>query len=426
MPTLIHPLSTVRLVVFLLICACHQANTTPENVNHALSTGHWRMELDLDSTDHHLGLPFLFDVDHRNSGWCFTIHNQNESIVVDSVNVQGDSIRVYMPFFDSEFRGIIQDTGHFHGTWHNHYKGPDYAIPFTATWGPEPRFITPPESAATDIAGDWEVHFIEQDGSEPAIGIFTADEGKVRGSFATETGDLRFLDGITTRDSLFLSSFNGSQAFLFRAAIRNDSLVGEFRSGHRWKQPWYGIRNPTFKLANDETITTLVPGQLIAFKFPDTDGNLRTLADEQYRGKAVVIEIMGTWCPNCMDQSRMLDELYGKFHKEGMEAIALSFERYPNQDRALAAIRHFKKRLGVRYEMLYGGMANRDSVAHRLPFISKLMSYPTTLLIGRDGTVRHIYTGIYGPSTGTRYLRFRERMENAIAELLREPPANAE
>ncbi len=412
--------------IFLLmgLAACQQHAPEPKASGTRLSTGHWRMVLDVDSTSSRLDLPFQFDLDKDATGWLITIHNQDEAIVVDSIAIRGDSIRVRMPFFDSEFRGTIQDTGHFSGLWYNRYKGPGYAIPFSATLGASPRFIHGSSQAGIDISGDWEVHFIDSAEIEPAIGIFTVDNGHVKGSFATETGDLRYLEGITTRDSLFLSSFNGSQAFLFRAAIRNDSLVGEFRSGHRWKQPWYGVRNPSFALANDETLTQLDPSKPVAFTFPDTRGIQHSLADEQYRGKAVVVEIMGTWCPNCMDQSRMLGELYGKYHKDGLEAVALSFERYPDTTQALAAIRHFKERLGIEYELLYAGLATRDTVQQKLPFISKLKSYPTTLLIGRDGTVRHIYTGIYGPGTGARYARFKERMETAIVEMLREQAVN--
>lgn len=381
------------------------------------------MVLDLDSTAARLDLPFLFDLEKGNSGWRITIHNQDEAIAVDSIAIKGDSIRVRMPFFNSEFLGTIQDSGHFSGSWYNHYKGSDYAIPFTASLGDNPRFSQAAAPASTNISGDWEVHFLDRSESEPAIGIFQIDNSRVKGSFATETGDLRFLDGITVRDSLFLSTFNGSQAFLFRAAIRNDSLLGEFRSGHRWKQRWYGVRNPSFALANDETLTRLDPAKPVAFTFPDTEGKLHALTDAKYRGKPVVVEIMGTWCPNCMDQSRMLGELYNKYHKDGLEAVALSFERYPDTAQALAAIRHFKQRLGISYDLLYAGLAKSDSVEHKLPFISKLKSYPTTLLIDKDGTVRHIYTGIYGPGTGERYVRFKERLENAIVELLREPAA---
>lgn len=379
------------------------------------------MVLDLDSTAAEVNLPFQFDLEHEQGHWRLYVHNQDETIVVDSVLVKGDSIKVRMPLFDSEFRGTIRDSACFHGWWYNFYKGPDYAIPFTAKLGRQPRFHGPAAPSAVALAGDWEVHFLDGENSEPAIGIFSVNGSHVKGSFATETGDLRFLEGITTQDSLFLSTFNGFQAYLFRAAIRNDSIVGEFRSGHRWKQAWYAVRNPSFTLANDETLTQLDPRHPVAFTLPDMDGTMRSLADARYKGKAVVVEIMGTWCPNCMDQSRMLDELYGKYHNEGLEAVAVAFERYPDRARALSAMRHFRSKLGIEYDLLYGGMAQSDSVVRKLPFISKLKSYPTTLLIGRDGTVRHIYTGIYGPGTGARYIHFKERMENALVELLREP-----
>lgn len=385
-----------------------------------LVTGAWHMALDLDSTSAYTELPFQFDLFLNDSTWSMVIHNQDESIGVDPVVLKGDSIRIRLPFFDSEFRGVVKDPRLFQGLWYNYYKGAGYSIPFTATAGERPRFGKPISTTSTDISGDWEVHFKDPDGDEPAIGIFVADNGHVKGSFATETGDLRFLEGATTRDSLFLSSFNGSQAFLFRAAVHKDSLIGEFRSGHRWKQPWYAVRNPHFALADDETMTQLDPAHPVAFSFPGTDGVVHSLQDEQYKGRAVVVEIMGTWCPNCLDGSRMLNEFHAKYRAEGLEVVALCFERYADSSAAMAAIHNFKERTGVDYDMLYAGFANKDSVVRKLPFISQLKSYPTTLLIGRDGSVRRIFTGIYGPGTGVRYTRFHERMENSIVELLRE------
>ena len=133
-----------------------------------------------------------------------------------------------------------------------------------------------------------QVHFTDDGDDEPAIGIFSVDHGHVKGSFATETGDLRFLEGVTTKDSLFLSSFNGSQAFLFSAAIRPDSLLGEFRSGHHWKQPWYAVRNPHFALADDETMTQLDMKYPVAFSFPDTEGTMHSLSDEKYRDLSLI------------------------------------------------------------------------------------------------------------------------------------------
>lgn len=407
------------LLLVLVLGACQQP--AESIADEKLATGPWHMALDLDTTRGFVELPFQFELARKDSDWTMVIHNQDESVTVDSILVSGDSIRIRMPFFDSEFRGVVKNSRLFQGLWYNHYKGPGYVIPFTATAGKQPRFAKATTSASLDISGDWEVHFTDAGDDEPAIGIFAVDQGRIKGSFATETGDLRFLEGVTTRDSLFLSSFNGSQAFLFSAAIRNDSLLGEFRSGNRWKQAWYAVRNPHFALANDETMTQLDPKHPVAFEFTDTEGTVHSLNDEKFRGRPVVVEIMGTWCPNCLDGSKMLNAFYAKYHKDGMEAVALCFERYPDSASSIAAMRYFKKSLGLEYDLLYAGFANKDTVARRLPFISQLKSYPTTLLIGRDGTVRRIFTGIYGPGTGERYFRFKDRMENSIVELLREP-----
>lgn len=416
----------IRAVCFafpllLLLSACgskvHKGASLP------LATGPWRMVMNIDTTGHVLELPFQFTLSHGPAGWAMVVHNQDEAIQVDSVSVAGDSIRIRMPFFDSEFRGAIAGDSLFSGVWANYYKGPHYTIPFTAVAGVQPRFKVPASKAGQDISGDWEVHFINPgEADEPAIGIFSIEDGRVKGSFATETGDLRFLEGIIGGDSLFLSSFNGSQAYLFRAALHGDSITGEFRSGKSHVQRWRAVRNAQFALANDETLTELDPAHAVDFSFSGPDGRLHTLADKQYQGKVVVLDIMGTWCPNCIDEARLLKELHGKYNAQGLEVVALSFERSTDTAVAMAALRRFRNNLGIPYTLLLAGTMHRDSVAMRLPYIKQLKAYPTTILVGRNGQVRHIYTGIYGPGTGARYSRFRERMENALVDLLREQP----
>lgn len=407
-------------IAALLWCACTGPAPEEEAVKTRLATGAWHMVLDIDSTRASLDLPFRFDLDSVNGHWQMTVRNQDEAIVADQIAIDGDSIRIRMPFFDSEFQGVIRGDTLFDGIWVNYYRGPDYRVPFIAMAGERPRFPDSHGPANTDISGDWEVHLIAKDRDEPAIGIFRVENGRVKGSFATEVGDLRFLDGIVTGDSLFLSSFNGSQAYLFRARIDGDRMDGEFRSGYRWKQTWNAMRNPDFKLADDETITSLNPDHPVAFAFPDIHGTVRSLSDEQYQGKVVVMEIMGTWCPNCIDEARMLREFHERYHDKGLETVALAFEYKDDSTVAMPALRNFSKRLDLPYDLLFAGSNKRDSVAKRLPFLDKLNAYPTTLIIGRDGEVKRIHTGIYGPGTGERYLRFKERMENTIVELLRE------
>jgi thiol-disulfide isomerase/thioredoxin len=417
-----------HFLFFLLPILCWTGCRDPAPVEAALPlvTGPWRMELDLDSTTGHVPLPFTFDLGHEGGAWSITIHNQLERIQVDSIVLEGDSIRIRMPFFDSEFRGVIAGDSAFNGLWTNHYKGLGYAIPFMARAGGQPRFLGQDSRPPAAISGDWEVHFNGPDGEEPAIGIFRTEGQQVTGSFATETGDLRFLEGRVSSDSLWLSTFNGFQAYLFRAAIRGDSLIGEFRSGHRYRQPWHGVRNPDFKLADDETATQLDPAHPFAFAFPGLDGRVHRHTDPEFAGKVLVVEVMGTWCPNCLDEARMLQEFQALYGQDGLRVVGLGFERFPDRERSLAALKRFRDGVGISYQLLYAGAARGDTVEAKLPFIEEFKSYPTTFLVARDGTVRHIYTGIYGPSTGDRYLRFRERMQNAILDLLREAPPKAQ
>lgn len=387
----------------------------------ALAEGPWQMQLDLDSTAGNRSLPFNFDLLRSGNGYRMVVHNQEESIAVDSIVVEHDSIYIQMPFFDSAFHGHIATDSLFTGIWINRYKGPDYTIPFVARAGTFPRFPSGQGPPNTLITGDWETYFISGSDREPAIGIFTSEHGRVKGTFATETGDLRFLEGVHTGDSLYLSSFNGSQAYLFKAKVSSDSMVGEFFSGYRWRQGWSATRNPGFALSDDEELTHLNNSHPLDFSFPDFNGRLLSYSDPRFRGKVVALEIMGTWCPNCLDQARMMKEFHQAYHAQGLETVALAFEHETDPALAMKALRNFSSRLELPYPVLYAGNKARENVAAQLPFLRQLNAYPTTLLIGRNGQVRHVYTGIYGPGTGERYHRFRSRMERAIQQLLAEP-----
>jgi thiol-disulfide isomerase/thioredoxin len=39
-----------------------------------------------------------------------------------------------------------------------------------------------------------------------------------------------------------------------------------------------------------------------------------------------LVNITGSWCPNCHDEAPFLAEVYNKYHDRGLEIVALSFE----------------------------------------------------------------------------------------------------
>jgi thiol-disulfide isomerase/thioredoxin len=294
-------------------------------------------------------------------------------------------------------------------------------IPFVAHAGATPRFTA--SAPAGDVGGHWEAHFSAGTSEAyPALGLFRQGaDGRVTGTFGTETGDYRFLEGVMDGDTLRLSSFNGSQAFLFTAVLRNDSLHGIFSSGIHWSEPWLAVRNPSFRLRDPDSLTVLKEGHdMVQLRFPSLDGDSIATTDDRYSGKPLVVQIMGSWCANCVDEAVLLNELYERYHDAGLEVIAVAFEKHPDHQRALAGLERFRRTLDVDYPILYAGVASKENTRAQLPFLEHVMSYPTCIFIDRSGKVRKIHTGFYGPGTGVYYEAFKRDLEAFVQQLVAE------
>lgn len=383
-------------------------------------TGPWLFTLDLGAGNH---LPFNTELAKDSTAWSLTVLNSTERILVDQVVIEGDSFHVQMPLFDSEFIGLFSSDSTLSGRWWNHLKGPDYSIPFHATAGRSERFPTASPHEAHDLSGTWEAHYSLGTADEyAAIGLFEQQGTRMRGTFLTETGDYRYLEGVVSADSLHLSCFDGSHAFLFKAGWRSDSLVGRFWSGNHWQEPWVAVRNPAFTLRHPDSLTHLREGYAMAdFRFPLLDGGYVSPRDTAHAGNVIMVQVMGSWCPNCVDETVLLDEMYAKYNHEGLSVVALAFEKQNDSLKAIDALRKFRDRLHVTYEIAYAGTAGKEDAAARLPFLDHVMSYPTCIFIDRAGKVRRIRTGFYGPGTGTHYLNYRRNLELFIEQMLAEP-----
>lgn len=382
--------------------------------------GTWRMELDLDGA----ALPFQFDLQReKDTAWVARIHNATESILVNDIELREDTFVMRMPLFDSEFRGIVRNDSMIEGAWCNHLKGPDYRIPFVARAGQTHRFNGPADGEGS-FAGTWEAHFSKgTPDAYNAIGLFEQQSaGRVTGTFVTETGDYRFLEGSVHADSMRLSCFDGSHAFLFTAKLTDDSIAGHFWSGTHWQEPWVARRNPDFKLRHPDSLTFLKEGYDMAdFSFPDLEGKPVSPRDARFKGKVLMLQVMGSWCPNCVDETVLLKELYDIYTDQGLEVIALAFEKYSEEERAITGLKRFRNALGIQYPMVYAGMASKEQAAAKLPFLDHVMSYPTCVFVDRAGKVRRIHTDFYGPSTGQHHENYKRTLRSFVEQLLAEP-----
>lgn len=409
------------LPLLILLSSCvrpHQQDQDPR-------TGPWRFVLDLrnDSSEARADLPFLAELQQQDQGWVLFVKNGEERIKVHEITIVGDSVHVRMPLFDAALLGRLEGDSVIRGRWHNYLRGPGYSVPFVAHAGPQPRF-SPQVPARAGFGGQWKTLFTGTSccDSSYAIGLFQQDNERVTGTFATETGDYRFLEGVVSGDSLFLSSFNGTQANLFKAVLRNDSILGLIYGGTHHRGAWKAERNASFRLRDEDSLTTVKEGyQMVDFNFPTIDGGHVSPKDPEHAGKVLVVQVLGSWCPNCMDESLLLKEVYAKYHGQGLDIVGISFERYAEEQKARATLQRFSKHLDLPYPIGYAGEAKKENLQAQLPFLKDFMSFPTCIFIGRDGTVRRVHTGFYGPGTGEHYAAYSRELDRFIADLIAEP-----
>jgi hypothetical protein len=76
----------------------------------------------------------------------------------------------------------------------------------------------------------------------------------------------------------------------------------------------------------------------------------------------------------------------------------------------------------ITYAVLLAGVSDKAEATKAVPDLSAVLSYPTTVFIGRDGAVRWIHSGFAGPGTGRHHEELVAEMEERIELLLSETP----
>lgn len=408
----------MKIKLALLIITCSTLNSIKAQ---QLKMGIWQSVLTLNEEEK-IELPFNFETKKQGKKNVLVIRNGEERILVDELKLKKDSLNFKMPIFDSEFKTKNYGDS-LVGVWINYARKDKNIIPFKAYFGKSQRFNRALGKPNPMYEGKWEVTFSPgTNDSSKAIGVFKqANSIYTTGTFLTETGDYRYLEGLQDGTTLYLSCFDGSHAFLFTAKSDGTTIKnGLFYSGSHWKEPWIGKRNDDFKLKDAETITQMNAGfESVNFSFMNGKKEKISINDEKYKNKVIIVQLLGSWCPNCMDETAYLSQLYKTYNKKGLEIIGLAFERTGDFNKAVSNVDRLKKRFNVDYEILITGLTGKEKAGESLPMLSKISAFPTTLFINKQGKVVQIHTGFSGPATGTAYEEFKTKTEKLINELLK-------
>ena len=404
----------IRLFLGLAISALYST----ANGQSPLNTGVWR---GVTKTTAGVEIPFNFEVTNSGRQTQLAIINGSERFSITDVKYKGDSIFIHMPLFDSQFR-LKHVQGKLTGRWIKNLGTKLVAMQFEATPNTSWRFKTP-EKPAVNITGRWSVSFVSDGKTDLTVGEFKQVGAKVTGTFLSTTGDYRFLEGVVTGNNLYLSAFDGGHDYLFTAKVSSNKITGgKFYAGLTSVDTWSGVKNANAKLPDAYSLTALKPGyKKLGFTFKDLDGKKVSLTDSRFRNKVVIVQILGSWCPNCMDETGYLVDYYKRFHAKGVEVVGLAYERTTDFANSQRTVKQLKSRFNIQYPLLITGYTpSAGDPAKSLPMLAKVVGFPTTIIIDKKGNVRKIHTGFSGPGTGEHYKEFINEFEQLTNNLLAE------
>lgn len=402
MPRLIALLCGLALSLF----AAHRASAA------GIPSGVWDGTVVVEGTP----VPFLFELTNDGTRASGAFFNGDDRLRSTSGAVQGDELSLEFAYYASTLRARF-GSGVLNGVY-GRKGGAQYL--FQAQPHVEPAASAKP---APSIAGEWEIAvkgpkgesvwqlFVRQDGSRLSASILRLD------------GDTGLLSGRYTENKFVLGHFSGARPLLLELTPRADGslLVEQNR-----KRSFTALRPKQARLQRapkpaDPSRWTSVkdPSQPLRFAGVDLSGNSVSHDDPRFRGKVVLVNVMGSWCPNCHDEAPFLEELYRSYRAQGLEVVSLSFED-EEQLRSPERLRAFVAEYGLSYTVLLAGQPSE--VGQKLPQAVKLDTWPATFFVGRDGLVHGAHAGFAGKATGAAHERLKSELRATVLELLAQKP----
>ena len=414
----------------LLIVFATTGSLEPPQSETTLADGLWRAWLDSPGG----ALPFRMEFERDGADWKAHVVNASERISYDTIELRANRLVVQLDPYEAVIEARIGEDGRrLEGEWRR-ATGADATgaigwarLPFHAVAGDSARFSAVPTEAAAEVnttqvlAGRWAVQF-ESD-EHLAVGLFEAGAGNLTvGTFLTTLGDYRFLEGDFDGQRLRLSCFDGAHAFLFHAELDSSGrLHGDFWSRDSWHESFEAWPDKNAELPDPFELTRWKEEVALGdLAFPDLSGRMRRLDDPEFSGRARLIVLFGSWCPNCHDETRYLVELERRFADRGLAIQGLAFELDPAPQASRERLLRYARLLEVSYPLLVAGPADKDRATQAMPALDRVRAYPTTLFLDRENRVRWIHTGFSGPATGAAHAKLREAFESRIDELINE------
>jgi peroxiredoxin len=354
-------------------------------------------------------------------GWFF---NGEDKLISSGGSYENGSLVLN---FDS-YLGVLKlnlKDGQLDGDWSTSRNG--------RTSAPTPvhavRHTSEPAASgkAPDVGGVWVIEDVKSSKGEKAWNLVLTQKGNdLTASILRVDGDTGALTGGWREGKFVVSHFDGSRPALWTITPQADGTLSVDQGSGRGGGTITAIRPEQVKAQNlnqptdPNTFTTVKDAsQPFPFSFPDLEGKTVSNTDARFQGKVVLINITGSWCPNCHDEAPFLAEVYNKYHSKGLEILALSFEE-ADQLANPKRLKAFIRQNGIKYTVLLGGETN--SAKEKLTQAQNWNAWPTTFFVGRDGLVKAVHAGFPSPGSGVLYEKEKKEFVERVESLLNQSP----
>ncbi len=351
-----------------------------------------------------------------------TIFNGKEVYQLSVKKRIGDTIVYQFPAQDAEWRVAFEkDFSEARGWWINYNKKVPVRYPIHL-YMTLLEMLAKPDSIFPELFGRWKVLFEPGTPNEEVlVGVFQQEmNGRIFGSFLSETGDYRYLHGFAANGKLHLQTYTGYWAFVVEADLNgSNEMSGVFYSGGKSRSPFKAIKDETVQLRDESSLTYLIKrDEPVLLKDLIKMNGRKTTIDLAAEKQLTLIQIMGTWCPNCLDETKLLQELQSEYGSKGLRVMALAFEVGADTKKQRARLKNWMKSMNVNYPVYLAGTSSKDAASARFPMLNGIMSFPTAMLVDQQGKIIAIHTGFSGPATGEAYTdlvkKYKQEIENAL------------
>ena len=360
-------------------------------------------------------VPFAFEITGDGTSLAGSFFNGDRRITSTSSEVGDGFVTFGFAQFGSTLRAKVAD-GRLTGEYQR-AKGAPYAFQAGRAAAP----VLTSGGGVPSIGGTWLVGAKSKKGETAWRFIVQQTAAQVSATILRVDGDTGTLSG-SYRDGRFvLSHFSGVRPQLLEVTLAPDGTLllkqnkqTELVAAREGADTARAFGTPTDPGAHTSVKDA---GEIFQFSFPDLDGRVVSNTDARFRGKVLLVNVSGSWCPNCHDEEPFLVALYDKYRDKGLEVVTLSFEEAEQQP-GYARLRAFVKTYGIQSTVLVPG--EPDTAAAKLPQAVNLNAFPTSFFVGRDGRVRGTHAGFPSPGSGEYYTEAERGVTALIEKLLAE------